>query len=679
MINLINVTMKNFLSIGNNTQAVKLNGTGLTLVIGNNIDMNNGKNGVGKSSLIQAISYGLYGKPLTKIKLPNLVNNINKKGMVVTIEFERNGKTYRVERGQKPAFMRLFADNDEIGDSVNDAQGENKHTQDTISNLIGMSHSLFKHIVAMNTFTEPFLKMSVGDQRIVIEELLGVTQISDRAEILRKLIGDTKDSMRDEDSDIRATIEANSRIHTALKRIIDTSDAWEKSKNNILSELQIQIETLAGIDFEHEISVFDKQSVFDNAVTALKHNLSNESLEATRLRHELNSCDTEIQKKKAEAERSSDPMISRMQLDISRKQKDIDRNLSKIKDAEKSLALVKDDLSRADSQDCVSCGQKLHGTDHLKKVIANLEKKAKEFETVILAENKEIKTRQSEIATINLDIEQAKEDAVLRSDILLAEIATLSEKSATVKQQLDVHTDAEKLISIEIASLGKRPETMFPSRHEVYKMKQAFDTITRDLEVEAARENPHLDQIASMKETIKLISYDRLNDLDGLYRHQDFLLRLLTSKDSFIRKRIIDQNLHYLNTRLNYYLEKLGLAHEVVFMSDLSVDISILGVDMDFEQLSRGEMNRVIMGTSWAFRDVWESLNSPINAVMIDEMLDQGTDEQGVNAAIEILKKMSRDRRKNVTLISHRDDLTSRIDSVLMVTKENGFTKFEAI
>jgi DNA repair exonuclease SbcCD ATPase subunit len=679
MINLINVTMKNFLSIGNNTQAVKLNGTGLTLVIGNNIDMNNGKNGVGKSSLIQAISYGLYGKPLTKIKLPNLVNNINKKGMVVTIEFERNGKTYRVERGQKPAFMRLFADNDEIGDSVNDAQGENKHTQDTISNLIGMSHSLFKHIVAMNTFTEPFLKMSVGDQRIVIEELLGVTQISDRAEILRKLIGDTKDSMRDEDSDIRATIEANSRIHTALKRIIDTSDAWEKSKNNILSELQIQIETLAGIDFEHEISVFDKQSVFDNAVTALKHNLSNESLEATRLRHELNSCDTEIQKKKAEAERSSDPMISRMQLDISRKQKDIDRNLSKIKDAEKSLALVKDDLSRADSQDCVSCGQKLHGTDHLKKVIANLEKKAKEFETVILAENKEIKTRQSEIATINLDIEQAKEDAVLRSDILLAEIATLSEKSATVKQQLDVHTDAEKLISIEIASLGKRPETMFPSRHEVYKMKQAFDTITRDLEVEAARENPHLDQIASMKETIKLISYDCLNDLDGLYRHQDFLLRLLTSKDSFIRKRIIDQNLHYLNTRLNYYLEKLGLAHEVVFMSDLSVDISILGVDMDFEQLSRGEMNRVIMGTSWAFRDVWESLNSPINAVMIDEMLDQGTDEQGVNAAIEILKKMSRDRRKNVTLISHRDDLTSRIDSVLMVTKENGFTKFEAI
>jgi DNA repair exonuclease SbcCD ATPase subunit len=679
MINLINVTMKNFLSIGNNTQAVKLNGTGLTLVIGNNIDMNNGKNGVGKSSLIQAISYGLYGKPLTKIKLPNLVNNINKKGMVVTIEFERNGKTYRVERGQKPAFMRLFADNDEIGDSVNDAQGENKHTQDTISNLIGMSHSLFKHIVAMNTFTEPFLKMSVGDQRIVIEELLGVTQISDRAEILRKLIGETKDSMRDEDSDIRATIEANSRIHTALKRIIDTSDAWEKSKNNILSELQIQIETLAGIDFEHEISVFDKQSVFDNAVTALKHNLSNESLEATRLRHELNSCDTEIQKKKAEAERSSDPMISRMQLDISRKQKDIDRNLSKIKDAGKSLALVRDDLSRADSQDCVSCGQKLHGTDHLKKVIANLEKKAKEFETVILAENKEIKTRQSEIATINLDIEQAKEDAVLRSDILLAEIATLSEKSATVKQQLDVHTDAEKLISIEIASLGKRPETMFPSRHEVYKMKQAFDTITRDLEVEAARENPHLDQIASMKETIKLISYDCLNDLDGLYRHQDFLLRLLTSKDSFIRKRIIDQNLHYLNTRLNYYLEKLGLAHEVVFMSDLSVDISILGVDMDFEQLSRGEMNRVIMGTSWAFRDVWESLNSPINAVMIDEMLDQGTDEQGVNAAIEILKKMSRDRRKNVTLISHRDDLTSRIDSVLMVTKENGFTKFEAI
>ena len=167
-----------------------------------------------------------------------------------------------------------------------------------------------------------------------------------------------------------------------------------------------------------------------------------------------------------------------------------------------------------------------------------------------------------------------------------------------------------------------------------------------------------------------------INSLTKLKEHQEFLYRLLTSKDSFIRKKIIDQNLSYLNARLNQYLEELGLPHEVVFQSDLSVEITELGRELDFDNLSRGERNRLILGLSWAFRDIFESTNTPINLLFIDELIDSGMDTQGVEASMAILKKMTRERHKNVFLISHKDELTGRVNSIMNVVKENGFTSF---
>ena len=159
--------------------------------------------------------------------------------------------------------------------------------------------------------------------------------------------------------------------------------------------------------------------------------------------------------------------------------------------------------------------------------------------------------------------------------------------------------------------------------------------------------------------------------------HQEFLLKLLTNKDSFIRKRIIDQNLAFLNTRLTYYLNKMGLPHSVKFMNDLSVEIQELGRDLDFDNLSRGERNRLILSLSWAFRDVWESLYHPINLLFIDEVVDSGMDASGVESALAVLKKMARDRNKSVWLVSHKDELAGRVNNLMKVIKENGFTSYD--
>jgi DNA repair exonuclease SbcCD ATPase subunit len=158
--------------------------------------------------------------------------------------------------------------------------------------------------------------------------------------------------------------------------------------------------------------------------------------------------------------------------------------------------------------------------------------------------------------------------------------------------------------------------------------------------------------------------------------HMDFLYKLLTSKDSFIRKRIIDQNLAFLNKRLQLYLDKTGLPHQVVFQNDLTVEITELGRDLDFDNLSRGERNRLILSMSWAFRDVWESLYQSINLLFIDELVDNGLDAAGVESALSVLKKMSRERNKNIYLISHKDELSSRVNNILKVIKDNGFTSY---
>jgi DNA repair exonuclease SbcCD ATPase subunit len=154
------------------------------------------------------------------------------------------------------------------------------------------------------------------------------------------------------------------------------------------------------------------------------------------------------------------------------------------------------------------------------------------------------------------------------------------------------------------------------------------------------------------------------------------LLKLLTNKDSFIRKKIIDQNLNYLNNRLSYYIEKLGLPHSVVFLNDLNVEISYFGQDLDFDNLSRGERNRLILSMSFAFRDVWENLYQNINLLFVDELMDSGLDLAGVEAGLGILKKMSRERDKNIYLISHKEELIGRVNNILRVIKENGFTSY---
>ena len=225
MLTIKELTVKNFMSVGNQTQAVDFDQQQLTLVLGENLDQggddSGSRNGTGKTTIINALSYALYGLALTNIKRNNLINKTNGKGMVVTLQFEKDATSYRVERGRGPNFLKFYV-NDQEQELIDESQGDSRKTQETINELLGMSHDMFKHIVALNTYTEPFLSMRTNDQRAIIEQLLGITILTEKSNALKDKIKETKDAITQETLKIEAIETSTLQVRSAFDARCDT-------------------------------------------------------------------------------------------------------------------------------------------------------------------------------------------------------------------------------------------------------------------------------------------------------------------------------------------------------------------------------------------------------------------------------------------------------------------------
>jgi DNA repair exonuclease SbcCD ATPase subunit len=584
MIKIKELTVKNFMSVGNQTQGVAFDKANLTLVLGENLDQggddSGSRNGTGKTTIVNALSFALFGNALTNIKKDNLINKINNKNMLVTLSFEKNGVNYRVERGRKPTLMRFFVDDQEQqAEETDDAQGDMRETQKDLDELLGMSHDMFKHIVALNTYTEPFLSMRANDQRVIIEQLLGITILSEKAEALKELIRTTKDQVLQESADIEAAKKSNEKIQLSVDSLITRQNAWNTQHEADIERTARAIIELESVDIEAELAKHTELKLFEEKTAKLK-SLAKE----------------------------------RATLDSATAQ------------AERSVKKYADELAKLKDKKCHACEQELHDHKH---------------------------EEMSATATTHLA------DAQKYMDKVAADLAKIMKEIGA------------------IGEVAPRPSTYYDTVEVALKHQNNLKTLETQLEIKAGEADPYQEQIDELRHTaMQEISWDKVNTLNTLKDHQEFLLKLLTSKDSFIRKKIIDQNLAYLNNRLTYYLDKMGLPHTVVFQNDLTVEITQLGQDLDFDNLSRGERNRLILGLSWSFRDVWESLYQQINLLFVDELIDNGLDASGVEGALAVLKKMSRERKKNIFLISHKDELIGRVNNVLKVIKENGFTSY---
>jgi hypothetical protein len=351
-----------------------------------------------------------------------------------------------------------------------------------------MSHDMFKHIVALNTYTEPFLSMRQNDQRAIIEQLLGITILSEKADNLKEQIKQTKDATTQETLKIEAIQTANSKIESTIESLQGTQRAWMSKQKTSISKLEQAIDELEHLDIEAELDSHEKLQNWtehNNAILALKKELS-----------------------------TLEPALQR---------------------ADKSVEKANKDIANLEDATCYTCGQELHADK--KAEIA--ERKTKELDDA-LAYQKEV-----------------------------------SDKLVGVTKAL-----------FDIGEINGKPTVFYETAKEAYDHRQNVESLKQSLTSKQQETDPYQAQIDELNNTaMQEINWSAINDLTTFKEHQEFLLKLLTNKDSFIRKKIIEQNLAYLNNRLTYYIVKLGLPHQVVFQNDLAVEITQLGQDLDFDNL----------------------------------------------------------------------------------------------
>lgn len=535
------------------------------------------------TTIINALSYALYGTPISKVKRKNtIINRFNGKQLSVKLWFKANGIQYYIERGMKPDVMK-FVELDENGNEKEvKSQGSNSNSDAEIQRILGMSHLLCKYVMIMSTYATPFMDEDASKQRAIIEELLMIDRLSEKADRIKVQESEIKKELEKEQVKNNVILENNKRLESTLIDIIEKEKRWDSKKEKDLIDLKEQLSELLKIDIEEE-----------------------------RLAHEHNEVVTENK---------------RLHSAIA---KEIESYEWKLNSVKQTMLTLNQQLDKIEHQKvCHACSQTL--TDAL----------ATEQKNKIINQ-------------------------------LTLEIENFDQYSSILKQ---LNEELSKIPN------GELKQTLYKSIVEVTKHNAYIETITTDIEKLENENNPYTEQISDMKEKgleLQEVDYSKVEEYERILNHYKFLKKLLINKDSFIRKLIIKQYLTYLNNRLKYYLEKLGLPHKVSFDSSLGFDITHMGIDTDYNLLSRGEQNRATFALNLAFMDIFEHTRYPLNILFVDELLDFGVDSSGALAGLSVLKNISTEQQKATFLVSHKEELIEKVPNIIYVLKENGFTNYE--
>lgn len=633
------LTFRNFLSFGNTETTLDFDKPGTTLIIGRDLDNTSdgqGSNGVGKSAIINALTYAIYDKPVSTISKDNLINNVNKKHMEVSVVFEKDGKTYQIRRTRK---MKAGAEGNSVYliEDGKDITIGNSDTNTLIEKILGISYNVFIRIVVFSASKIPFLELpfthpSQANQTDIIEELFDLTSISEKAVALKEMIKDIETKI-----DIKKTrigdlekehTRHNQQLTSAKQRVIQ----WAHQNETQFTDLSEQLKLVQNLNIEQQEQLLNLKDEY------LKQKSDNEAEQKTHKGLVDNHLNKQLQ-------------------EYDKKIKDIYAWINKLKgDADtksRENITLKEKINHLKDGRCPEC----------KQAFPNTADKIKEYEDAI-SKNIELidGIHNNDLTSKTKDLD----DASIAIRDLMEKINV--ERASILKAQ-QLITEA----TLKIKELNK--DLVVQTRDELYQLKNQELVLKNKIEEQEKADNPFLEPLDEL-ESIKLdpINYDELNELNKVLEHQKFLVKLLTKKDSFVRKVLINKNIPYLNNRLQHYLSIIGLPHKVEFTHEMACVITQFGKELDFGNLSAGQQARVNLALSFAFRDVLENLHTHVNICMMDEVLDHALDSIGLQAAARLLKRKARDEHLSLFIISHRNEIGHSFDKTLTVELSKGFS-----
>lgn len=320
----------------------------------------------------------------------------------------------------------------------------------------------------------------------------------------------------------------------------------------------------------------------------------------------------------------------------------------------------------------------------LHQLVAELIKQERELNNQIRIHKTEKTTLESDVKKLQTELKHLVDDKCPyclqayegAGDKLVEKQKSLETKQAALVALLKVIVAKEDEVA-EITNQKTEAESImkFESLEAAIKAENSAAGAQSKIDDWIKSVNPHIEAYEDLKKnSIKTISYEEIDNAKRELEHQQFLLKLLTDKNSFIRRKIISKTIPFLNKQLMYYTKETGLPHVVKFDDDMSCTVSEYGRELDFGNLSGGEKKRVNLSLSLAFRDVLHHLHAKVNCLFIDE-IDGSLDGSGVDSIFKLLKTKTRDEGLGLWIISHRPEAVGRFDRSVIIRKENGFSR----
>lgn len=693
------LTIRNFLSFGNVSQTIKLDSDSFRIITGQNKDKSDNeedKNGVGKSSIQLAIHYALFGKSTgNRIVLGQMINNINKKNMLVSLKFDKDDIHYEIIRGRSPNVLKLLRNGENI---IDESQGDSRETQKDIEKIIGFDDDLYNQLFNLTCLVPLFLSQNTSSQKAILEKILGIDIISKKIVLLKDMIKSSKNDLNNEVFKYNTIKQQNDNLTASIeKQTIDMNNAKKKWLSDIQSQIidiKQKIESMSKIDIQEEIKNFQLLEEYlkqegvnlqnQQLIISLNNQIKQKEILIQNYQLRIDNLlrydfDTERQNILYNEQLNKERMAYDIEENQYRtlktfKEQNLDYNFQKIS---KEIERKKNELANIKENICPTCGQPINVED---------------FNKLKESKKEEINRLQEELHKIDMEILNATH--IISSFVpkkfefkvvSFNDLNSLLEKENEInqlKQQMDnIVKEKNDLIeqtkNVVIIDLGNRPTTHYKEYSQALQHQAVLNSLQESLQRLEITEktNPFEQQeksIEEMKKNMMVLDDSEVKRLEKSILYQETLLKLLNNPSSFIRKTILDKSLEYLNSRIKHYLEQMGSMHLITFNNDMSITISKMGVEYGY--ISSGEEGRVSMALTFAFRDVWESLNNcNVNLWFFDEVIDRlGLDDAGVDLLVDMIKSK---KDKNVLMVTHNGRLINQTNHIIKLVKENDFTK----
>ena len=715
------VSIKNFFSYGPQEIVIDLSGNGTTSI--------SGCNGVGKSTIIEAMLFALYGKTRQE-KVADVVNRSVGKDCKVSVEFVGDDdEIYKVLR-----YRAHTTHKDKVYLFKGDKDISSKNTSDTNEQIIdyfGMPYVAFVNSTVFSTeFYSNFFAANNTDRLNIFENILSLKEISYFYEEVKKIIKEIEES--EIESKMKYT-ESNTKVEAAQENL----DTYNKQAKEKLLQLKSEKEDAQRAIEEAKVALKELGAI---DVVAEKAKLSNTTLneeyekqinKKKKLHDELNAFNTfpeeesellvkygdfdfNDNKKKEEKYKSDLETIRTRESGIDKAKLQLDSSMEKIRtlksqkeSSEKDLEKQKKDLEKVKDAICPYCGNKMDAEETAKKREI-IDKKIKELEGDIEDFEKQLKeekvnltefkdTYDTLLADVNLIRENLDKNFVANSDLIKEKYLNALKHKTEFDKTYEENCKKQKDLLIEIDELKEKKSKLEISKYtESYlnsieeEIKKQEDIIAKsntiiasvNAAVKSTYDKDYVEKIKSDIESLKekaVFAKEQLEVIEDDKKHYEYLKECCSNKSNGFKKFFIGEMIPVFNEKINQYLPFFfnNKKIEVSFDKDLVETIKCDGQKITYASLSCGQKTRMEIAAAFALFGLSRVFFSNQSGLLIvDELLDRGLDEFGIKASLSILEGFAQDSK--VYVISHNKTVTENITDVIEVkADENGFSYFK--